>query len=95
MDHKFASLAQGLAEDEEMSVILFCNLNNKPFHVVTSFAAENVQQYAADQGAPDKAPLDQQLFKICLKETSIIFFMGLPLGSLKVILWFPEHTKAD
>jgi hypothetical protein len=39
MDHKFASLAQSLAEDEEMSVILFCNLNNKPFHV-TTFAAE-------------------------------------------------------
>jgi hypothetical protein len=40
MDDKFASLAQSLAEDEEMSVILFWNLNNKPFHVVTFFAAE-------------------------------------------------------
>jgi hypothetical protein len=42
-----------------------------------------------------KPLLDWQLPKICLKETGVIFFMGLPLASLKAILWSPEHTKAD
>jgi hypothetical protein len=95
MDHKFASLAQSLAEDEEMSVILFCNLDNKLFHVVTSFAAEKCTTICSRPRSSCQSPLGSAVAQNLSKGNKCHLLYGTPLGITEGHTLVFKHTKAN